>query len=118
KPLADEEVKSLKAKKLIEGRRPNLYVSAKVAAATGTRADYIKNRAFDKGHYKKMILAYLKEFGESKREDIDKLLLNKFSDALSVRQKKTAITNLLQEMRREGTIRAKGSKRWAMWRLA
>jgi ATP-dependent DNA helicase RecG len=46
KPVAEEEFKSLKAKRLIEGRRPNLFVSAEVAAATETKADYIKKRAF------------------------------------------------------------------------
>ena len=59
KPISEEEFKSLKEKKLIEGRRPNLFVSAEVAAATETRADYIKKRAFDKDHYKKMVVAYL-----------------------------------------------------------
>jgi ATP-dependent DNA helicase RecG len=59
KPLTEDELKSLKAKKLVEGRRPNLYVSATVAAATETQADYIKKRAFDKDHYKKMVVSYL-----------------------------------------------------------
>src|SRR5260370_39026738 len=62
KPLTDDEFKSLKGKKLVEGRRPNLFVSAEIAAATETKADYIKKRAFDKDHYKKMIVAYLKKF--------------------------------------------------------
>ncbi len=117
KPLTDDEFKSLKAKKLIEGRRPKLFVSAKVAAATETKADYIKNRAFDKDHYKKMVLAYLTKFGEAKREDIDKLLLDKISDALDEGQKTKFVENLLQEMRREGTIARTGAKRWATWHL-
>ena len=61
KPLTDDEFKSLKAKKLIEGRRPNLFVSAEIAAATETKAEYIKKRAFDKEHYKKMVVAYLEQ---------------------------------------------------------
>jgi ATP-dependent DNA helicase RecG len=116
KPISEDEFRSLKAKKLIEGRRPNLIVSAAVAAATDTKAEYIKKRAFDKGHYKAMVIAYLKQFGEAKREDIDELLLDKLSDALSNDQKANFITNLLQEMRKDGTIRTEGSKRWAVWR--
>ena len=85
-------VQVLKAKKLVEGRRPNLFVSAEVAAATETKAEYIKKRAFDKDHYKKMVVAYLKKFGEAKREDIDKLLLDKLSDALDEEQKGNFIT--------------------------
>lgn len=117
KPIREEEFRALKGKRLIEGRRPNLFVSAAVAAATETKAEYIKKRAFDKDHYKKMVVAYLKKFGAAKREDIDKLLLDKLSDALSDDQKENFITNLLQEMRKDGTIRAEGSKRWAAWRL-
>jgi ATP-dependent DNA helicase RecG len=115
--ISYEQFRSLKAKKLVEGRRPNLFVSAEIAAATDTRAEYIKKRAFDKEHYKKMIVAYLEQFGEARREDLDKLLVDKLSDALDEEQKATFVTNLLQEMRREKIIRAEGSKRWATWRL-
>jgi ATP-dependent DNA helicase RecG len=38
--INEEEFKRLKKQKLIEGRRPNLFVSARVAAATGDKADY------------------------------------------------------------------------------
>jgi ATP-dependent DNA helicase RecG len=115
--ISYEQFRSLKAKKLVEGRRPNLFVSAEIAVATDTKAEYIKKRAFDKEHYKKMIVAYLERFGEARRDDLDKLLVDKLSDALDQDQKATFVTNLLQEMRREKTIVAEGSKRWATWRL-
>ena len=120
RPISDEEFRLLKAKKLVEGRRPNLFVSAEVAAATETRAEYIKKRAFDKEHYKKMVSAYLGKFGEAKREDIDKLLMDKLSDALDDDQRRNAITNLLQEMRRQGSIRAVDGKRGrgSRWELS
>ena len=54
---------------------------------------------------------------EAKREDIDKLLVDKLSDVLNNKQKNEFIGNLLQEMRREGMICTDGSKRWAKWRL-
>jgi ATP-dependent DNA helicase RecG len=118
KLLALDEYKTLKTKRLIEGRRPNLFVSAKVAAATETRADYIKKRAFDKDHYKRMIEDYLEEFKEATRHDIDELIMDKISDALDIDQKKNFITNLLQEMRREGIIKSRGTTRWANWFLS
>ena len=111
------EFRSLKTQKLIEGRRPNLVVSAEIAAATETKAEYFKKRAFDKDHCKAMVIAYLTQFGEAKREDIDKLLVDKLSDVLTDDQKENFITNLLQEMRKDGTIRTEGAKRWAIWRL-
>jgi ATP-dependent DNA helicase RecG len=118
KLLTEKEFKSLKSKQLIEGRRPSLFVSAEIAAATETRADYIKRRAFDKDHYKKMVVAYLERFGEAEREDINRLLLSKISDALTANQKAQFIRNLLQEMRREGSIEAMGVTRWAKWVLS
>ena len=114
----EDEHKMLKAKSLTEGRRPNLYVSAKVAAAIETRADYIKRRAFDKDHYKKMIVEYLEKFTKASRAELDQLLMNKISDALDSSQKKDFITNLLQEMRREGIIQPTGLTRWAQWVLS
>lgn len=117
KPLTDDEFKALKAKKLVEGRRPNLFVSAEVAVATETQAEYIKKRAFDKDHYKQMVVAYLTKFGEAKREDIDKLLIDKLSDALDDDQKRNFITNLLQEMRKDGVLDREGATRWSKWRL-
>jgi len=108
--LSDAEFHSLKTKKLIEGRRPNLYVSEKVAAETDTRADYIRKRSFDKVHFKDMIIEYLKRYHEADRAEIDKLLLNKVSDALNYEQKREFVKNLLQEMRREGTIRTTGGR--------
>lgn len=117
RPLDEGPFKRLKALKLIEGRRPNIFVSAKIADVTGDRAAYIKNRAFDKGHYKEMIVAYLQKFGKATRREINQLLLDKLSDALDGEQKRHFVTNLLQEMKREKLIDLDGSTRGAEWRL-
>jgi len=117
--LSDDEFRLLKRKHLVEGRRPNLFVSAEVAAATESKADYIKKRAFDKDHYKRMITEYLKQFSAATRPELDKLLLGKLSDVLEDDQKRNFITNLLQEMRRNGIIQPVRGKRGkgAKWEL-
>ncbi len=117
RPLDDETFKRLKALKLIEGRRPNIFVSAKIADVTGDRAAYIKNRAFDKTHYKELTVAYLRQFGKATRKEINQLLLDKLSDALASEQKRHFVTNLLQEMKREKLIEVDGATRGAQWRL-
>ncbi len=94
-----------------------MFVSAQIAIATGDKAAYIKNRAFDKQHYKDMVVAYLEKFGDAARTDLDELLLAKLSDVLDAKQKRLFIMNLLQEMKREGLITPAGSRRWARWRL-
>lgn len=114
-PLSEEEFGSLKKRGLVEGRRPHLFVSAKVAAVTDTKAEYIKMRGIDKKYYKRLVMDYLEKFKEAPRQDIDRLLMDKIPDALSDDQKKQFITNLLQEMRREGSIEPTGTTRWARW---
>lgn len=119
KPITEEEYRSLKAKRLIEGRRPKLYVSAKIAAATETKAEYIRKRAFDKGHYMKMVQEYLEEFTTATRRDFERLLIDKLSDSFSLVQKSNYVSNLLQEMRLKGIIKPKSGKRGrgAQWEL-
>lgn len=119
KILSEEEFQSLKGKKLIEGRRPNLIVSEAVAAATDTMVDYLKKRGIDKAYAQKMVVELLQKQGQASRQDFDKLLLSKLSDALDDDQKKNVITNLLQEMRRDGIIEPVEGKRGkgAKWEL-
>jgi ATP-dependent DNA helicase RecG len=117
RPLDDDAFKRLKQRKLIEGRRPNLFVSVKIGEATGDRATYIRNRAFDKAHYREMIIAYLHKFERATRKEINQLLLDKLSDALDVEQKRHFVTNLLQEMKREKLVDVDGVTRGAQWRL-
>ena len=118
KPLTDETFNHLKRLKLIEGRRPNLYVSATVAAMTGGKAAYIKNRGLDKEHYKELVKLHIEKFGAATRADLEDFLREKISDALSERQKINRVRNLLQEMRRDGVITPNRRGQGALWELA
>ncbi|MDN7012892.1 hypothetical protein FGW20_07530 [Methanoculleus sp. FWC-SCC3] len=116
-PIPKEEREFLRKKNFIEGRHPNLYVSESVAAKTDTQAEYIRNRSFDRAYFKDMVVAYLRTYHEARKVEIEKLLLDKVSDALSEEQKRQFIKDLLQEMRKEKTIRAIGMTRSAKWVL-
>ena len=116
KAITDDEAKTLKAKYLIEGRKPNFHISANVANATGEKADYIKQRGIDDGYCQKMILEYLNKFKEAKREDFEKVLLDKLPDVLDISQKRNKIKNNLQNLRKQGLIGIKG-KIWKMSKL-
>ncbi|MDG1279616.1 MAG: putative DNA binding domain-containing protein [Algoriphagus sp.] len=113
KKLSAAEIKDLKNKGLIEGRKPNFHISVTVAKVTGEKADYIKQRGIDDEYCQKIILDYLKKFREGKREDFEKVLLDKLPDVLSIDQKKNKVRNILQKMRREGLIVPEG-KIWIM----
>ena len=98
RPITDDAVKQLRQKGLIEGRKPNLFLSAKVASATEDKATYTRHRAMDKAYYKELVLLHLKKFGEASREDVDRLLRDKLSSALTEEQKSNQIRNFLHEM--------------------
>ena len=115
--LPDDKIKHLRRARLIEGRKPNLHVSATVASATDQKADYIRTRSMDDDHYAKLIMDYLKKFGKASRKEIDNLLFNKLSDALDDSQKYRKISNLLTNMRRSGRIYNAGSRKVPEWRL-
>ena len=109
----------LKAQKLVEGRAPNLFVASSIAAVTGDKSTYIKNRAFDDGYYKEMVLAYLKEYGAASRGEVDVLLLDKLSDALDAKQKKNKVRNLLYAMsKKDLTIINIGTVKQPKWVLS
>ena len=118
KPLTPDELKVLRRLKLVEGRAPNVFVASKVAAITGDKAQYIRNRAFDDAHYKKMIYDYLAEYGSASRAEIDRLLKGKLSDVLNEQQQLVKIKNLLAAMaRKDKSIVNHGSKKKPEWRL-
>jgi len=108
----------LRRRNLVEGRFPNLYISANIAKTTGQKAEYTKHRAFDKQYYKDLVLKFLDQHSEAGPEDFQKLLLDKFSDLLTDDQKKAKVRNLLQELSsRDGLIRNVGGRGLlARWR--
>ena len=116
-PLDEAMVKHLRRSKLIEGHKPNLYVSAAVATATATKADYIRTRAQDDAFYIKLVLDYLSKFKSASRKEIDTLLRDKLSDALDGPQKDNKIGNLLTSMRQAEKIKNTGSRKAPNWVL-
>lgn len=118
RPIADDALaRSLKQRKLIEGRKPHYRVATDFVTDAGQRADYIKHRAFDDSYYCDLVLEYLRKFSTASREDINRLLLDKLSEALTPRQKRRKISNLLQKMRRQGQIDCRGATAAATWFL-
>lgn len=111
KPMVQE----LKIKGLIEGRYPNVFVSAHIAEAVDERAIYIKNKAFDSDHYQQLIFKFIDQYGEASRQDIENLILNKLPEILNKTQKLNKIKNLLGKMRAEGLIQNIGVNKRPRW---
>ena len=117
-PLSEVTIRHLRKGGLIEGRKPNIHVSAVVAEATASQAEYILTRAQDNAFYAKLIFDYLEKFGEASRKEIDKLLWTKLSDALDDEQKSKKVANLLANLRRSERIYNAGHRKDPLWRLA
>lgn len=75
-PVVDAVLKRLRKAGWVEGRKPHLHISAKIAEVTASRSEYIRTRALDDNHYQRLILEYLNQFlprGKSRlvRENIE-----------------------------------------------
>ncbi len=114
--IRDGAAKRLRKKKLIEGRKPNYYISSTVAKITGEEAGYIRNRGFKDEHYKQLILSYLDKYGKASKQDIDKLLLDILPDVLDEQQKGNKVRNLVYAMhKRDKTIVNQGTTGNPVW---
>src|SRR5690606_39154102 len=113
KKLQDHEIRQLRKKKLIEGRKPNLHISSRIAAVTGEKASYIKQRGFKDDHYKKLILEYISKYGHASRKDIDSLILDILPSILDEKKKANKIRNIIYAMsKRDQTIVNQGTIRY------
>lgn len=116
--LSKDAIKYLRKLGVVEGKAPNVYVSAKVAESIDKRAQYIKNKGFDDEAYKKWILDYLKKYGKGKKKDFIELLSDKLPDVLTAKQKESKVRYFLQTLKNEGLITLDSTnKRLANWIL-
>lgn len=103
---------------VIEGRMPNIYISAKVAESIGEKTQYVRNKGFDDDAYKKWIISYLETFKKGRKQDFVKLLNDKLPDTMSDKQKETKVRNLLYSLGKDGEImQDSNNKRLANWVL-
>lgn len=114
-PISRDEHLQLKKQKLVEGRFPNLIVSAAMARATGETARHIRESGFEKQYYLDLILQLVRQHGPVSRKEVDALLIPKLPERLSEEQKQAKVHNLLQELRRAGRIKRRGARAVARW---
>jgi ATP-dependent DNA helicase RecG len=113
--LSDIDIKYLRKKMLVEGRKGRLYLSKSVAQKTGQKARYSNLSGLNKEHYKTLILKSIEEHGSMLRKEIDELIMNKLPDAYKDAQRKNLVMNLIQELRKEGKIKNSGSRTKSNW---
>lgn len=116
-PISDATLALFRKRGYIEGRKGNVYLSEKIVAKArqvSLKATYVKNKSFDDAYFIDMILKYLKKFKSASRHDIDALIIDKLSDVLSEKQKKSKVGNLLTKMRKKGQIKVNANGCWVL----
>ena len=112
-PLLNAEIKMLRSKKLIEGRKPNFHISSFIAESIGEKPSYINHKGIDNEYCQKMILDFLRKFGSGNRKDFEEMLLDKLPDVLNPQQKRNKVRNNLQSLKKQKKISPFG-KLWKM----
>jgi ATP-dependent DNA helicase RecG len=117
-PLEKEQYQALKKLGIVEGKIPNVYVSAMVADIINERAQYTKNKAMDNKYYMDLIIRYLQQYESGTKADFMILLSDKLSDVLDDEQKENKVKYLLTFMHKNGMIeRTTANKKTGGWKL-
>lgn len=117
KPIGGKAIAKLRKLKLIEGRKPNVFISQRIAGITHQEAEYTDMKGLDDKYYQDLIIEALTQHGKLKRADIDKLLLNKLPSILNESQKSNKIDNLLRHLRSTGRIAVGQQKYWQLCKI-
>ena len=116
-PIAESALEYLRKKKLVEGRKPNVYLSLSVVKKTkhvGLKTNYIKNKSFDDDYYKKLIIDYITQFGKATRKELTALLENKLPETFSETQRFDKVTNLLSYLKKKNIIYFNKNREWVL----
>jgi len=116
KPISENAVKMLRKEKLIEGRKPHLYVSKYIAKATDKQVEYTLKKGFNDAECQEWIIKALNDHKVLSRKQINELLWNKLPIDFTEDQKMAKIKNLLYKMHKNNTIDLDENRNWRLRR--
>ena len=116
KPISENAVKMLRKEKLIEGRKPHLYVSKFIANATDKQVEYTLKKGFNDAECQEWIIKALNDHKVLSRKQINELLWNKLPIDFTEDQKMAKIKNLLYKMHKNSTIYLDENRNWRLRR--
>lgn len=116
KPISENAVKMLRKEKLIEGRKPHLYVSKYIAKATDKQVEYTLKKGFNDAECQEWIIKALNDHKVLSRKQINELLWNKLPTDFTEDQKMAKIKNLLYKMHKNNTIYLDENRNWRLRR--
>ena len=100
-PLNDKEWKDIKNRGLAEGRKTSPFLSHSIIELLNDetfKEQYVNNTTFDTPHYKKLIVAFLSEWGAATRRQIQQLIEKKLPDFLTPEQKSKKIGKTITQL--------------------
>ena len=115
KKIEDSAIRMLKKRKLIEGRKPHLYVSKQIAQATDMKVIYSKHKGLDDRKCETFLLDSLRDHGSLTKQEITDLLFDMLPDQLDETQKINKIEYLLKKMKARGQIVNQTHGRASVW---
>lgn len=117
KSISDAAIKMLRKQKLIEGRKPHLYVSKRIAKVTNKEVEYTLKKGFDDTECQEWIIKALKDHASLTRKQVDELLWSKLPIDYTDEQKSIKIKNLLAKMRRLHIIKVGPDRLWHLYEI-
>lgn len=114
KPLSDTAIKALRKANLIEGRKPNLFISKSLAQSTGKEIEYSKRKGFGDEFCCDLILKALNEHKSLSRSKINELVLDYLPADRDLQNKIYKVGNLLAKLKRRQQIYLNDNKEWTL----
>lgn len=117
KQLTNEEVKFLRKRGLVEGRKGALVVSKILAQKSGMEVDYSKHKGLSDDKCEALLLTALKDHGQLPRRGVVELLWDVLPSVMDDKKKHYKIDNLLKKLKREGKINNSSHGNVSCWYL-
>lgn len=110
-----EDAQKLRQAGLIEGKYPHIFVSFSVAEVVGKKNEYIRNRGLGSSKVKMFILETLEKCGPQRLDELLAYVDDMLPQIYEPAQRRRKLSNMLQDMKKEGTVECVGSTKNARW---
>lgn len=117
KALTAPEIRRLRSKKLIEGKKPNLIIAKDIAQKTGQSVVYSKHKGLKDRACEELLLESLRDHEVLSRDEITELLWDALPDMLNDAQKNNKIRNILFRMKKQEKIINTTKGNISTWRI-
>lgn len=113
--LNTAEVTYLRKKNLVEGRKPNLYISKGIAQTTGQKVTYSRHKGLRGKACEDLLIESIHDHKSLTKEEIVRLLWDVLPDVFSDAQKMNKVNNLLAKLRKNNKIYCDSKGRKSIW---